>query len=491
MLRSLLAHTRAQFEPQTRRDEGQNWWKLPSDGTRTDSAWRQLIVDLIAPATFSRWHRDIAASRVENYDRLRPPITRAILILVVAACLAPLSPPWWLWTMFLPAAAQVALEISLNNYFRASSSAPPPMLEQVRNLARENYNKRLLNITGVIGVIACPANIIAVTVSPSGGEDGWLKIAALGAAVLYVGSGLASTFLDPPNFSERSRMPVLMHTIRPYVPAVSCLVVTAIVAMSVAHGRWQAELIPIAYLTALLTLLLGSKLRDHDRMIGAAIPVARNAIVAGRADFARATHDELNTVNSAARRIAAWDGIPFRDATTLAMLPSLLSHVHQRVEIDSPRMVLPLESHAQKVFDRYRVPEGSVSYRFTWGDLSDEDHNIALRLLGSLCLNVAQALETQAHVSNTVVIRGETFDGEDGGQRYLLSIQDWLPPIGVAQWCRAGTTMAALRTFLHEEYGGTLAQEIRPDGSKLIVATWADMVPLLEFTNADDHTTAH
>jgi hypothetical protein len=491
MPRSLLAHVRAQFEPQRRRDQGQNWWKLPDDVTRTSSSWRQLVVDLVVPATFSRWHRDVAVSRVESYDRLRPPVTRAVLIVSVAVCLWWLSPPWWLWGLLMPAVAQVTLEIGVNKYFRSSSPEPSiPLLHQARDVARANYNKRLLNVTGGIGIIACPMNVAAVALSPAGADHGWLKIAALAAAILYVNSGLASAFLDPPNFSEQSRMPVFMHTLRPYAPALSYAVVTAIVAVAAAHGRWQPELVPIAYLTALLALLLGSKLRDHDRMIAAAIPVARRAIVAGRADFARATHDELNATNSAARRASGLEGIAFRDATTLGMLPSLLSHLHQQVEIDAPRKNLPLEFHAQRVFDRYRMSKDGVSYDFAWGALSDEDHHIALRLLGSLCLNVAQALELNPHLQRTVAIRGEAIDSQDGGRRYFLSMKDWLPPIDSAKWCRDGSTMSALRTFLQDEYDGNLVQEMLEDGSKQIVASWADMVPLIEFGDTDSDPTA-
>lgn len=111
--------------PQTRRDEDlEHWWQLPNDPTRVTSPWRQIGVDLIAPATFSEWHERVTETRVTMYDRLRPTVARTFFLTALATALAVLGPPWWTWVVLLPAVLQTALEIYMDRYM--GRNAPDP-----------------------------------------------------------------------------------------------------------------------------------------------------------------------------------------------------------------------------------------------------------------------------------------------------------------------------------------------------------------------------
>src|SRR6201999_3668571 len=134
---------------------------------------------------------------------------------------------------------------------------------------------------------------------------------ALAAAIFYANSGLASALLDPPNYTENSVMPPVMHWIRPYAPLISYGVVAAMVGIGAAAGRWPPAVQPIAYLCAGVTLLLGSTLRNHDRMIAAAALVARKAVQDGRSELGGVVHDDLGPAKAAAEAASRADCVAY------------------------------------------------------------------------------------------------------------------------------------------------------------------------------------
>jgi hypothetical protein len=184
-------------------------------------------------------------------------------------------------------------------------------------------------------------NVVAVCFTLVVEAHGWIKIAALAVAILYLNSGLASALLDPPNYTENSVMPPVMHWVRPYAALISCLVVTAIVAVSAALHRWPSGLIPVAYLTAALTLLLGGTIRNHDRMVAAAAPIAREAVQDGRSELGGIVHDDLGPVKAAAESAAGVEGVSYKDGVELQSLSAFLTHFNTRIGIyASQRMEL-------------------------------------------------------------------------------------------------------------------------------------------------------
>jgi len=75
------------------------------------------------------------------------------------------------------------------------------------------------------------------------------------------------------------------------------------------------------------------------------------------------------------------------------------------------------------------------------------------------------------------VLEGHTTgDGRD--LRYHLAVRDHLPLINDDDWCTDGGTLAALRSWLREDFNGDLTQENVGDGTKRITASWGDRPPI-------------
>lgn len=470
--------------PQTRRDEDlEHWWQLPNDPTRVTSAWRQLFVDLIAPATFSEWHERITETRVAMYDRLRPTAARTVFLTAIAAALVVLGSPWWIWLMLLPAVLQSALEIHMAQYM--SKAAPEPrrrIIARIRDVARKHFNTRLLNVTGVLGAIACPLNVAAACFAPAGNINGWAKVFALGAAIFYLNSGLASTFLDPPNYTEASVMPPVMHHLRPYVPLLSFAVVSCLVALSAWVGRWEPAVLPLAYLCSALTLLLGSTIRNHDRMVAAGARVARQAVEEGRQVLGRVVHDDLGPAKAAAESVSSVPGVPYPDVVDLRALAAYLKHFNTRIGLYATQR-MHLEYIVEKLVSPYGISPRQVTFDIRWdqGAVRKEDHQVAIRMVTALVHNLAQALERDENLgaSKAFTVRGST-TGEGRELRYHLAVRDHLPVIPPDQWCAAGGSLAALQAWLHRDFNGELIQQDLGDGTKEIVASWDDRSPANE-----------
>jgi hypothetical protein len=468
-----------------RRDEDlEHWWQLPGDPTRTASPWLQLVVDLVAPATFSEWHEKVAEARVKAYDRLRPPVTRALLLSLIIAGVGVLRAPWWCWVMLVPAVLQVLLEIYLNRYL--FDSAPDPRwqwVRRMRDLANQHFQTMLLNATGVLGVAACPLNILAVCVVPDGGDWAWVKIGALGAAILYLNSGLASALLDPPNYTENSLMPPIMHWLRPYAALVSLVIVSAMVITAGLQHLWSPALAPVAYLCAGLTLLVGSTVRNHDRMIAAAALVAREAVQDGRSELGVVVHDDLGPAKAAAEAASRAECVAYQDAVELQTLAAYLTHFSTRVGIYASQR-MELSYLIEKLIGPYGISRRDVSYDIRWdaAQMRKKDHKVVIRMATALVHNVGQTLRRPKfrNIPKTLVLEGYTTgDGRD--LCYHLAVRDHLPVITEGEWCAPGGTLAALRCWLREDFNGELTQQDLGDGTKRIIASWADRPPITDY----------
>jgi hypothetical protein len=405
-----------------------------------------------------------------------------VALIVITAALVVLRAPLWTGLLLLPALIQTLLETYLQKYH--SLEAPDPRLSplrRARDYARRHFQTMTLNVTGIVGTFACPLNIIAVCVFPAGGDHGWVKVAALAAAVFYLNSGLASVFLDPPNYTENSVMPPLVHVVRPYVPLLSYLAVTAIIAASVTGDLWEPPMVPIAYLSAALTLLVGGTIRNHDRMIAAAAHVARTAIEAGREDLGGLVHDDLGPAKAAAETVSDVPGVDYRDAVELRSLSSYLTHFSTRVGLfDAQRM--ELSYLARKIASPCGISPRNVSDDLGWDTqaMRKEDYRVAVRMTTALVQNVGQVLQKGQHraVPKKIALQGFT-TGEGRDLRYHLAVLDHLPSIPDADWCADGGTLAALRQWLRDTFHGDLTQEDLDNGTKRIIATWGDRPPLI------------
>lgn len=473
---------RSQFlRSHQRRDEDlEFWWQLPADRTRTTSPWSQLVMDLVTPAAFSEWHVKVAESRVIGYDRIRPPVTRMLLLCLTAAGLSALRAPWWCWALLGPGLLQVLLEIYLSRYVYDTADEPVwSWARRMRDITNAHFRTMLLNVTGAVGIAACPLNVLAVCVAPCPAGGGWPKIGALAAAIFYANSGLASALLDPPNYTESSLMPPVMHWIRPYAPLISCGVVAAMVAFGAALGRWQHDLLGIAYLCAALALLLGSTLRNHDRVVAAAAEVAREAVRDGRSELGGVVHDDLGPAKAAAEAASRAECVSYQDSVELQALAAYLTHFSTRVGLHASQR-MELSYLVEKLIGPYGLSRRDVRYDIRWAaeTMRKHDHRIAIRMTTALVHNVAQTLRRPEYRQVPKAIVVECFHtGEGRDVRYHLAVHDHLPVIASTEWCCAGSTLAALRTWLRQDFNGDLTQQVLGDGTKKIIATWADRPP--------------
>ncbi len=466
--------------PQTDRDvDLDHWWQMPGDPTRTQSPWRQLAVDLVATAPFSEWHERVSEHRVLAYDRIRPAAVRGALLAVIAALLIPAQPPWWVWVMLMPALLQVGLELYLYKFVLGSAEPRWRLIRSMTDTAREHFNTKTLNFTGVLGALACPLNILAVCLAPPGHGYGWVKIVALGAAILYLNTGLTNVLLDPPNYTESSVMPPVMHRIRPFVPFISLLVVFGLVATGALTGTWEQTLLPLAYATSTLTLLLGSTIRNHDRLVAACAHIARDAVLDGRTALGRIVHDDLGPAKAAAESVSAVPGVPYDAVVDLRGLAAFLKHFNTRVGLHASQR-MHLSYLVEKLVSPYGISPRQVSFDIEWDEESirREDHVVAVRMVTALVHNLAQTLErpNNREIPKSFAVHGyQTGNGRH--LRYHIAVRDHLPMIPIDEWCAAGGSLAALREWLQTEFNGDLTQRDMGDGTKEITASWDDRSP--------------
>ena len=457
----------------------EHWWQMPDDLTRTRSPWKQLGIDLVATAPFSEWHERVSEYRVLAYDRIRPTVTRGALLVIVAVLLFALQAPWWIWAMLAPAVIQVALEVYLYKYVLGASEPRWRAVRAMSDTAREHFNTQTLNFTGAVGAIACPLIVFAVCLAPPGDEIGWVKIGALVAAIFYLNSGLKSVFLDPPNYTESSVMPPVMHTIRPFAPFISVMVVAGFVAIGDANQRWETALLPVALMSSVLALLLGSTIRDHDRLVAACAHVAREAVLDGRTALGRIVHDDLGPAKAAAESVSAVPGVPYDAVADLQSLAAYLKHFNTRIGIHASQR-MHLSYLVDKLVSPYGISPRQVAVDIDWDEetIRLEDHQVAIRMVTALVHNLAQTLEREENrdAAKSFTVRGYC-TGSGRSLRYHLAVRDHLPVISDSEWCVAGSSLAALRDWLRNNFNGELSQQDMGDGTKQITASWDDRSP--------------
>jgi hypothetical protein len=403
-----------------------------------------------------------------------------------------LQGPWWCWLLLVPALCQVVLELYLYPFVHESQNEPRwGLIRRMRDMANYNQRIKLLNVTGLLGVAACPLNIVVVVLVPPDGGLAWLKVVMLAAAIMYTNSGLTSTFLDPSNYTDTSQMPPIMHRIRPYAPVLSLAVVLAMVTLSITWDRWTPVLTPLAYASSLLTLLLGSTLRDHDRVVAAAATVARKAVTDARKELGRIVHDDLNPAKTAAETIRQIDGVPYKDYVELAALEAYLTHFSTRMGIFAEPK-LRISDLVEKIASPYGLTPADVTYEIDWpASIKREAHATAIRMTTALVLNAVQVMQRTEYLDapRSLTIQGFT-SGTDHDLRYHLAVRDHLPAIAADQWCRPASTLAALRDWLDDTFDGDLTQEDLGDGTKRIVASWLDRRPVRGYQGTPRKETA-
>lgn len=469
------------------------------DLDRASNPWKQLWRDLNAPAPVSTWASRVTVTRVRCYDQIRIPVTRGMLLglLVVLMTLAPDS-SWITWALLTPAFFQVVSEISIDLALRRTESRRSGVVGKMAAITDTAHSVKLVNVTGVVGTAAVPANLIAVAYFTGPGEPSWVKVLALTAAIAYGVSAILSLLTDTTNYdpSQANSDPYRIYRrLRPHLWLIACVLTVIIVAGSVVLGRWAPVMQPLAWAQCALPVLIGSRQRDYERFLRASSEEVPNVQRDAKSILCKDYHNANTSIRTFTRQIAGDDAVPAGIRAKAAALAPIISLMPEA--IDRQRWVLQKmqpslagiaakcasDAHIEAEIDlKLDAIQASVRDDIDGGG---ENYELARTLIGALLNNAGQALKNarragQATGSKRVVLTGEVQDGE-----VRLTVRDPLPLI--ADWCHEGSTTLWLHRELLKRGGTGLSQHLiddeNPSAGKEIRARWPAKRPPLRLTD--------
>jgi signal transduction histidine kinase len=329
----------------------------------------------------------------------------------------------------------------------------------------------LVNVTGVMGAVAVPLNLVCVLYLTGPGEPAWVKLAAFVVAILYGNSGILNVLLDCTVYSVRQRVPRFVTLLRPYAWLLAGAALAAMVGVSVALGRWSTGTEPAAWLACGLTYVIGMKVREYDRFLRVSGERARDAMTKARERLAHDVHDQFTGIRSFSKDLY-FDDTVNPDSKMLAVdLGTFTKEVAdeqkwmaQGGQTSFPGMIGQLESDLER----------NIRSELRFGELSQGNRDLARQLITTLVSNAAQALrgDPDARISVTGLVADELVH---------VRVGDPLPTIPDDCWCREGSTMAVVRERLRAR-GGDLTQT-STDAGKQICGVWPVKPPLIRRTS--------
>lgn len=427
---------------------------LIPDLCRVHNPWRQILRDITAPAPMSHWAADVTSRRIFHYDRVRPFVTRGALLGLMALFLGMAPGTWWLtWVLLIPSVLQVALEIVLEPFIAASDEPGRAMMKSLAAVAESAHARTLINVTGVIGAVAVPCNIVTVVYLSGPGQPTWSKVLALAVASAYGVSAMMSFLADATHYSANQspgRGHRMFRAVRPHVWLIIMAAMTAIVAGSIEAGRWAPEMVPLAWALCTVPVLIGTKQREYERVLRASAEQLPQVQAAAKRAMSKDYHNTNTDIRSFTRGIANNDSVPVELRLRAAELAPLISLMSEAVDREQwlrqgqrPSLAGIAGKHAS---DRGLALTTDIRL----DDLQPENYTLARSLISALLINVGQAVErrqqalgrddqgTPARVSVTVV-------GTVRAGQVCISVRDPLPL--VTSWGLAGSTTA----WLHAE----------------------------------------
>lgn len=445
---------------------------------RATNPWRQIVRDMYAPAPMSHWACDVTTVRIRSYDQIRAFVTRGALLVVLVTLLS-LAPGtgWLTFLLLVPAAIQVVLEIVLNFQLAAPETTRVRALKPLVDIAEKAHSRTLINVTGVLGVVAVPCNIISVCYFSGPGHPTWVKVLALGVAAAYGASAILSFLTDSTHYSAHmspSRPYRLFHAVRPHTWLIIGVLMTAIVAGSIGVGhRWAPEMVPLAWATCLFPTVIGMKLREYERMLRASSELLPDIQRSAKELLAKDFHNTYTDIRVFNRKLARNALVPTEiqvKAATLAPLISLMSEAvdHEQWVRQGERP--SLAGIADKCASDGRL---NLSVDIRLDGLTSDNYETARTLITALLVNVGQAMKGGR---GQVSVIGEIRDGH-----IHIVVCDPLPLI--EDWCHEGSTTRWLHEDLIARGGSGLAQYPvdgdDPAAGKEIRASWpAKRAPL-------------
>ncbi|MEH0424378.1 sensor histidine kinase [Streptomyces sp. B21-083] len=442
---------------------------------RPANPWAQIVRDLRAPAPMSHWSTRVTAARIHRYDRLRPFATRGFLLVVLAVLLVladDVRPA--AWVLLSVGVTQTLLEIHLDGQAHGGKRARFALTRQL--LAWQDnwqWERTLLNATGLLGGIAVPANVVAVLFLTGPGDPGWVKVAALTVALAYANSGIYHVLTDGTYYSANQSLPRILVTLRAYGWLLVTGVLALVVGLSVHLGRWHPDMVPLAWVACALPYAVGLKMRDYDRCLRASGEEAAVAMTEARSRLAQDFHDTLNAVRSLSRALARDDSVRPEhkiDAADLAPKLTLVKEMVDEYAWEAQGREITLEGIVEQLGRDHSL---RVTAEFRLGELRPENRELVRQLITTVVANAAQAMTRLEIHDRPVSVSGQVSDG-----MIHLSIRDPLPLIPAAAWCPDGSTLAVMRDRLRRLGGDMTQAEVV--GGKEIRGVWGVRPPRLK-----------
>lgn len=450
---------------------------------RVRNPWLQILRDMTAPAPMSHWAAEVTSRRILRYDRVRPFATRGAFLVAAAIFLSAAPDTWWLtWALLIPSSVQVVLEILLEPLVGAADVPGGSVMKSLAAIAESAHAKTLINVTGMIGAVAVPCNIVAVAYLSGPGQPTWPKVLALAAAAAYGVSAMMSFLADATHYSANQspgRGHRAFRAVRPHVWLVITVVMTAMVAGSIAAGRWAPEMVPLAWALCAVPVLIGTRQRDYERVLRASAEQLPEVQAGAKRALSKDYHNAYTDIRTFNRELSVDDsvsaGIRVR-AASLAPLISLMAEAIDREQWIRQQQRASLPGIAAKHASDAGL---TLTADIRLDDLQPHNYEVARALISALLVNVGQAA---ASIRNALAKRKEqvpdfpvTVVGEIRAGFVCIGVRDSLPPI--ADWCRAGSTTEWLHADLlgHGSRDGLTQHPIDvadPTQGKEIRASW-------------------
>ncbi|OMC39032.1 hypothetical protein A5740_03055 [Mycobacterium sp. GA-1841] len=461
---------------------------LLPDLHRTSNPWTQILRDLSAPAPMSHWAAEVTLERIGKYDRIRPFVTRGALLVIVVLMLS-LAPAtnWLSWLLLMPAGIQVALEIALDFELGESGAQRVAILAPLTAVAESAQNRTLINVTGLIGFVAVPCAIVAVAYGSGPEQPGWPKVVALAVAAAYGVSAMMSLLIDATHYSphQRPTKPYrIFRVVRPHVWLVIMVLMTAIVAGSIAAKRWAPEMVPLAWALCAIPILIGTKQREYERFLRASSERLAKVQDDAKRELTKDFHNTNTDIRTFNRQLATDTSVPPHIRVRAAALAPLISLMSEAIDHD--RWVRQQQRPSLSgIAKKYQSDAGLImKIDLQLDDLQPRNYELARALLASLLVNVGQAMARHPPQNGDYhdASRPVTVSGEVRGGQVRIVVGDPLPLI--TDWLCDGSTTQWLHQDLiaHGSAEGLTQHLVDPDnpmGGKEIRAIWPVQKPAL------------
>lgn len=463
---------------------------LTPDLHRVSNRWLQIIRDMTAAAPMSHWAADVTTQRIGAYDQIRPFVTRGVLLGITAMVLSQAPGTTGLtWLLLLPAAVQVALEIFLDYQVGVADSSRTPLLGPLAKIAEAAHSETLVNVTGVIGVFAVPATIVAVTYCSGPTQPGWPKVLALAAAAAYGASSILSFLTDAAHYSahqSQTKPYRCFRAVRPHVWLITTILMTAIVGGSITAHRWAPEMVPLAWSLCAFPFVIGMKQRDYERFLRASSEQLPKVQQGAKRALTKDYHNANTDIRTFNRQLAENKSVPAEIRIRAAALAPLISLMYEAIDHEQwvRQQERPSLAGIARKYGSDAALDLTVDVRLD--DLQPRNYELARALISALLANVGQAAAKLRRASPAGEVPGAvavTVFGEVRDGQVRLTVRDPLPLI--TEWRCVGSTTLWLHEDLIEQGSseGLTQHPIdpgNPNSGKEIRARWPVKQPALK-----------